>query len=71
MISLENFLDKLKPKAIELQNKINNSGNEGWTVLDELTEKLAALNEEIDKKELQWLELAEEELESAEAEELV
>jgi hypothetical protein len=31
----------------------------------------APLNEEIDEKELQWLELAEEELESAEAEELV
>jgi hypothetical protein len=42
MINLENFLDKLKPKAIELQNEINNSGNEGWTILDELTEKLDA-----------------------------
>jgi len=70
MNNIENALEKLKPKAAKLQTEIDNSGGEGWTVLAELTEKLDALNLDIDEKELRWLELAEE-LETAEAEELV
>lgn len=70
MANIENALEKLKPHAVELQTKIDNSGDKGWSVLAELTEKLDAVNEQIDEKELQWLELAEE-LELAEAQELV
>lgn len=70
MNNIDNALDKLKPQAIKLQEEIDTSSEEGWTVLAELTAKLDALNLEIDEKELRWLELAEE-LENAESEELV
>lgn len=59
MNNIENALEKLKPQAVELQAQIDNSGDEGWTVLAELTEKLDALREQIDEKEIRWLELAE------------
>jgi ATP-binding cassette subfamily F protein uup len=70
MKNIENSLEKLKPKATDIQNEIDNSSDEGWTVLAELTEKLDVVNEQIDEKELRWLELAEA-LEQSAAEELV
>jgi ATP-binding cassette subfamily F protein uup len=70
MKNIENSLEKLKPKATDIQNEIDNSSDEGWTVLAELTEKLDVVNEQIDEKELRWLELAEA-LEESAAEELV
>lgn len=70
MNNIENALEKLKPKAVEIQSEIDSSGEKGWTVLQELTEKLNAVNEQIDEKELRWLELAEE-LEMSDVEELV
>ena len=70
MKNIENALEKLKPKAADIQNEIDNSSDEGWTVLAELTEKLDVVNEQIDEKELRWLELAEA-LEESAAEELV
>lgn len=70
MKNIETALEKLKPKAVDIQTEIDNSSDEGWTVLAELTEKLDAVNEQIDEKELRWLELAEE-LEASEAKELV
>lgn len=61
MANLENVMEKLKPKATKLQEEINSlSGDEGWTVLAELTEKVDAINTEVDEKEMQWLEMAEE-----------
>ena len=60
MANLENVIKKLKPNATKLQEEINSSGDEGWTVLAELTEKLDAINTEVNEKEMQWLELAEE-----------
>jgi ATP-binding cassette subfamily F protein uup len=70
MKNIENALEKLKPNATDIQNEIDNSSDEGWTVLAELTETLDVVNEQIDEKELRWLELAEA-LEEAAAEELV
>jgi ATP-binding cassette subfamily F protein uup len=70
MKNIENALEKLKPKVVDIQNEIDNSSDEGWTVLAELTETLDVVNEQIDEKELRWLELAEA-LEESAAEELV
>ena len=60
-------MEKLKAKAAEVQKEIDGSSEEGWTVLADLTAKLEKLNEEIEEKEVLWLEVAEI-LESAEVE---
>jgi len=66
--NVENAMEKLKPKVAKLQKEIEStSGDEGWTVLAELTDKLNAVIEELDDKEMRWLELAEE-VEELEAE---
>lgn len=65
---IEPAIEKLKTKAKEIQAKIDDSSDEGWTVLAELTEKVQALNEEVDEKEMEWLEIADE-LETLEREE--
>ena len=67
MKNIENATEKLKAKADKLQMEIDNSGDEGWTVLADLTDQLNAVKDEIDEKELRWLELAEE-LEEVEVE---
>lgn len=66
MTNLENSMEKLKTKAAAVQKEIDGSSAEGWGVLAELTEKLNSLNEEVDEKEMEWLEVAEM-LETAEA----
>jgi len=69
MTNIERALEKLKPKAADVQSEIDGTSSDaGWTVLAELTEKLNAINEEIDEKEMRWLELGEqlEEMESDE-----
>ena len=58
--NLENSLEKLKAKAAQLQKTIDASSDEGWTVLANLTDELNRTNEEIEEKELRWLEVAEE-----------
>jgi ATP-binding cassette subfamily F protein uup len=68
--NLENAMEKLKQQAAALQTKVDESSNEGWTVIAELTEKLDECNRQIDEKEMQWLEIAEE-LEVAEAAESI
>ena len=65
---IEPAIEKLKTKAKEIQAKIDDSSDEGWTVLAELTEKVQALNEEVEEKEMEWLEIADE-LETLEREE--
>jgi len=65
---IEPATEKLKAKAVEIQAEIDNSSEEGWTVLADLTEKLQKINEEVEEKEMEWLELAEE-LETLEQEE--
>lgn len=70
MLNIERSLEKLKAKANELQGKIDStSSDEGWSVLAELTDKLNFVNEEIDEKEMRWLELGEE-LEQIDTEDL-
>lgn len=59
MSKLEPEMEDLKTKAEATQIKIDNSQDEGWTVLAELTDKLQQINDEIEEKELRWLELAE------------
>ncbi len=65
---MEPVLERLRAKADGYQAQIDASGNEGWTVLADLTEKLQKANVEIEEKEIEWLELAEA-LESLEEEE--
>lgn len=60
MTKIERSLEKLKSKASNLQSEIDaTSSDAGWTVLAELTDKLDSTNEEIDEKEMTWLELGE------------
>ena len=59
MDNLEKALEKLKVKAQGLGKEIDASGNEGWSVLADLTERLDQIHREIDEKELKWMELAE------------
>jgi ATP-binding cassette subfamily F protein uup len=60
MLNIERALEKLKSKAVDIQTELDEtSSDEGWSVLAELTDKLNALNEEIEEKELRWLELGE------------
>ena len=69
MTNIERSLEKLKPKAADVQAEIDGTSSDaGWTVLAELTDKLNAINEEIDDKEMRWLELGEklEEMDSKE-----
>jgi ATP-binding cassette subfamily F protein uup len=59
MENVEKSIEKLKAKAVALQKEIDNSSADGWSILADLTDKLGKLNEEIDVKELRWMELAE------------
>lgn len=70
MVNIERSLEKLKPKATIVQSEIDGtSSDEGWSILAELTDKLNEINEEIDGKEMRWLELAEQ-LEEIDSEEI-
>lgn len=60
MSNLEKALEKLKVMAKELEKKMDDSAGEGWTVLADLTDRLNRINDEIEEKEIRWLELAEE-----------
>eukprot|EP00804_Cyclotella_cryptica_P004918 CCRYP_004972-RB/>CCRYP_004972-RB protein AED:0.09 eAED:0.09 QI:150/1/1/1/0.87/0.77/9/651/747 len=65
---IEPIIDKLKAEASELQSKIANSSDEGWSILAELTDKMQKINEKVELKEMEWLGIAEE-LEGLEEEE--
>jgi len=65
---LDKSMKKLRDKAAKIQEEIDGSTDEGWTVLAELTEKLQSITDTIEEQELQWLEYAEV-LEKAAAEE--
>jgi ATP-binding cassette subfamily F protein uup len=58
--NLERSLESLKANAEELQKKIDGSSEEGWSVLADLADQLKNTNDEIEEKEMRWLELAEE-----------
>jgi ABC transport system ATP-binding/permease protein len=59
MSNIEGAIEKLKAQAATLQQEIDASSNAGWTALADLTKKLDSLKDDIDNKELSWLELAE------------
>ena len=59
MDNLEKYIEKLKTKAGELQKDIDAKSDDGWSVLAELTDTLGKTSEEIDEKEMEWIELAE------------
>lgn len=65
---IEPAIEKLKTKAEKLQKEMDDSADEGWTVLADLTEKMSKITDEIDEKEMEWLEIADS-LETLEAEE--
>lgn len=56
---IEPLIEKLKAKAAEIQSSIDSSSDEGWTVLADLTDSLNKVEGEIEEKEMEWLELAE------------
>ena len=58
MNKLEESIEKLRAKAAELQKQLDESADEGWTVLADLTAELEKVNEEINEKEMGWLEAA-------------
>lgn len=59
MKNLDNKMGKLREEVVALEAKIEESSDEGWTVLADLTDKLDAIKTDIDDKEMRWLELAE------------
>ena len=59
MQKLEKQIEKLKEEALVLEKQIEDSSDEGWTKLAELTDTMNGMNEEVDEKEMRWLELAE------------
>jgi len=59
MESLEKSIERLKEKVAAVQKELDDSSEEGWSVLADLTEKLSSLTTEIDEKELEWMEVAE------------
>ena len=59
MQKLEKDIEKLKEEASALAKQIEESSDEGWTFLAELTDKMNEKNEQVDEKEMRWLELAE------------
>jgi ATP-binding cassette subfamily F protein uup len=59
MENLDKAMEKLKAKAMTVQKEMDGSSDEGWSVLAALTDELNQVNEEIDEKELRWMELAE------------
>jgi ATP-binding cassette subfamily F protein uup len=67
---IEPALDKLKVRVVELQAQIDKSANEGWTLLADLSQQVEKVEEEIEAKEVEWLDLAEA-LEKLEEEEKV
>ena len=58
MDKLDKALDKLRSKAKDLQKELDESANEGWTVLADLTAQLERMNAAIEEKEMEWLEAA-------------
>ena len=67
MQNIDKALEKLKKEIATLEKEIEDSADQGWTKLAELTEKMNGKKDEMDEKEMRWLELAEI-IEEAEAE---
>jgi len=59
MDQLERAMDKLRAQAAALQTEIDGSSQAGWSVLADLTDRLHKIQNDLDEKELRWMELAE------------
>ena len=59
MQNIEKSLEKLKKEVAKLEKDVEDSADEGWTKLAELTDQMNGKKEEMDEKEMRWLELAE------------
>ena len=59
MSSLDKKIDTLRIKAESIQKEIDDSSDEGWSFLADLTAKLDEVNTDLDEKELRWMEIAE------------
>ena len=59
MSKLEKQIEKLKDEISDIEGEIENSSDEGWSVLADLSEKMNEKKEQVDEKEFLWLELAE------------
>lgn len=57
---IEPAIEKLKARVADLSQQMDKSANEGWTVLADLSQQLEKVKEEIEEKELEWLDMAEE-----------
>jgi ATP-binding cassette subfamily F protein uup len=58
MEKLEKSIEILRSKAQDLQKQLDESKDEGWSVLADLTAKLDEVSGQMDEQELQWLEAA-------------
>ena len=52
-------MEKLRVQIEDLEVKVAESSDEGWSYLAELSEKINSIREEIENKEMEWLEFAE------------
>ncbi len=56
---IESDIQKLKSKKDNLQLEMDNSTDKGWSVLADLSNQICKIGEDIENKELRWLELSE------------
>jgi ATP-binding cassette subfamily F protein uup len=56
---IEKDIEKLRKQIEDLEVKIEESSDEGWTYLAELAEKMNSIKEQMEDKEMEWLEFAE------------
>ena len=59
MQRLEKDMDVLKRDISKLEQELESSSEEGWTVLAQLTDKIQEKKDCLEESELKWLELAE------------
>ena len=56
---IESDIKKLKQKKDSIQVEMDLSIDKGWSVLADLTNQMNKISEDIDNKELRWLDMAE------------
>jgi ATP-binding cassette subfamily F protein uup len=56
---IESDIPKLKQKKDALQLEMDRSVDKGWSVLAELSSQMSMIGDDIENKELRWLELSE------------
>ena len=59
MERLEKKMDGLKRDISKLEQELESSSEEGWTILAQLTDEIQQKKDTMEESELEWLELAE------------